>query len=113
MKIQEKSLHGALKVLEALKLTYKVIGLSGEEYGTLEVVRPKARTRRHNIFAATGYIDAIAAMAPGDVLSFRAPDGTTPEEMQKVVCSRATTLFGSGNYQTCTSGGCVEILRFA
>lgn len=113
MSIQEKALSNALKTLNALNVSYKVIGMDGAEYGNLEVVKKKARTRRHGIFSQTGYHLQIDALKVGEAAKFTPPAGTTAKEMQKPVSSRANKTFGSGNFMSSITNGQVEILRLA
>lgn len=113
MNIHDKALGNALKQLKALKLSFKIIGMDGTEYGDLEVVKKKARTRRHGIFLETGYQQTIDALAAGESAVFEPPEGTTAKEMQKPISAHAGKRFGRGNFMSTISNGRIELLRLA
>lgn len=113
MSIKDKTLQQAIKLLNALGCSYKIISAEGAEFGTLEVVKQQARTVRSRVFANTGYIQKIKAMSVGEVLTFTPPEGSTAEEMRSAVCGTAHRLLGSGNYVTSVDATTVQILRTA
>lgn len=115
MDVKTKALQQALKMLDAVGATYKVVMPSGEQYGALECVVKSGRpTRivRPNIFAKTGYIDRMKNMHSGEVEVFTPPEGADAEQMRSAVCGSAVRIFGAGNFKTSISNNCVEVLRF-
>lgn len=113
MHIQQIALSKALKSLNALNVSYKVIDNDGVEYGDLDVVKKKSRTRRHGIFQATGYQSKVDALSVGESAIFTPPEGTTAKEMQKPISARANKTFGAGNFMSTVVDGQVEIMRLA
>lgn len=114
MDVKTKAITQAARLLTAAGAQFKIIAPDGAEFGDLEVAEPKARaTRRHNVYAVTGYIQKIDAMAVGDVVTLEPP---TPEDLdgfRSAVCGSAGRAFGNGNYTTATNAGAVEVLRIA
>lgn len=111
MDIKTKAFNQAINTLKALGAQFKVIAADGQEYGELEVVVPKARTRRHDVYASTNHLAKIQAMQIGEVEVLTAPEGEDVKKFRSAVCGAAGRFFGNGNYVTSVnSDGAVELL---
>ena len=112
MDIKTKALNQALNQLKVIGCNFKVITPDGQEFGDLEVVRPRVRTRRHNVFMGTGYRETIRNMQPGDVHVFVPPEGTTAQEFHKAISSCAGDTFGriEKNHMAAVVGNTIELL---
>jgi hypothetical protein len=114
MNVVAKAAQQAITLLNALKADFKIILPTGEEYGNLEVVRPKERTRvQHNkrgsLFAI--YEPIINSMQVGDVKVVAIPEGVAPEHIRGAISGYASHHWGAGSAKTCVNDNAVEILR--
>lgn len=114
MNVVAKAAQQAITLLNALKADFKIILPTGEEYGNLEVVRPKERTRvQHNkrgsLFVI--YEPIIKSMRIGDVKAVTIPDGVAPEHIRGAISGYASHHWGAGSAKTCVTGNTIEILR--
>lgn len=111
MSMNEVALRRALVLLNTLGCQYAVVTPDGEQYGEL-VVKPPAKRRRTGIdYAATGYIEKLRAMTPGEIARIPIPPSIAPGRYQSVICSSAMRFFGKGNYITHQVDGFIEVLR--
>jgi hypothetical protein len=114
MNVVAKAAQQAITLLTALKADFKIILPTGEEYGNLEVVRPKERTRvqvnkRGSLSAI--YQPIIQEMQVGDVKVVPVPEGVGVENMRGAIAAFAVTHWGKGASKTCVTDQTVEILR--
>jgi len=113
--IQLKELLRAMNYMTAIGCKFKVITLDGEEFGDLEVVVNKPRTRaplRHKFGAIAEWyrpqLNLDAAI--GDVQTITCGTFST-EEIRSGVCSLLTKRWGKDTYITSITGDVVEVLR--
>ena len=111
MDVRTKAITQAVRLLNAAHAQFKIISENGEEFGELEIVAAKTRTRRHNVFAASGYIPKIEAMQVGDVEVLESPETEDVKKFRSAVCGCAGRVFGNGNYTTLVNGNTIELLR--
>jgi hypothetical protein len=114
MNVVAKAAQQAITLLNALKADFKIILPTGEEYGNLEVVRPKERTRvQHNKRGSLSavYLPIIQSMQVGDVMVVAVPEGISPEHMRGSMAGYANKNWGSSSAKTCITENTVEILR--
>lgn len=119
--IFQKMLASAVRNLETLEkrgyVKYKVIA-DGEEYGDLEVVPEKKRTRSSSAFPIGEVRDYVMPfiknMQPDTIVSI--PVGKyEAESLRGNACSWCSTVWGKGSYTSTVNreAGTVEIYRHA
>ena len=114
MNVVAKAAQQAISLLTALKADFKIILPTGEEFGNLEIVRPKDRTRnmKHRRGALSDiYKPFIESMAVGDVVVIPVPEGIDPLDMRGSMSAFASKNWGNGSAKTCINENTVEILR--
>jgi hypothetical protein len=115
--IQLKEFQRAVKFIDALGCTYKIITPEGDEFGTLEVKATKDRKRaplrypygeiskfyrpQLNLQAEIGEVQEIAL------------GKFTAEDIRKGVCSLLSKEWGIDTYTTNINDSAVEVLRIA
>jgi hypothetical protein len=118
--VQQQALDKALRILDALRgnVKYKVITEQGDEYGELEVVVPKKKTRQTKLHYAAYtelYKNKMQAAEIGDVLQFSHKDiaavNGTPESMRSTITAYGCHIWGKGNYTSTITDDNVEIMR--
>lgn len=116
--VQKQAAHKAIALLKVTGARYKVIFEDGTEYGDLEVVVKKKRTRvmriPHGTMAA-GYKSIIDAAQVGDVVSFPFADTDKLQVPRKsfrsAASAYASTTWGNGSYTSTCTNDAFEILR--
>lgn len=102
--LSEKVIEVALRNLRIMGCKYIVVKGDGNILieGDLELAVPKPRrhSKKINNFKATGYIDILKSMIPGDEYTFEMEGNWTAEQFQKSVSAQCYELFGTGNYRT-------------
>lgn len=114
MNVVAKAAQQAIALLTALKADFKIILPTGEEYGNLEVVRPKERTRvqmnkRGSLSAV--YLPIIESMKVGDVMTVPVPEHLVAEHVRGAMAAYVSKNWGVGSAKTCINENAVEILR--
>jgi hypothetical protein len=119
--IFQKMLNSAVKSLETLEkrgfVKFKVIA-DDEEYGDLEVVQEKKRTRSSSAFPIGTVRDYVMPfikdMRHDEIVSIPF-DKFDPESLRGNACSWCTTAWGKGTYTSTVNkdAGTVEIYRHA
>jgi hypothetical protein len=115
--IQLKELHKMLKYMTAIGCTFKVITPDGEEFGTLEVVVNKPRTRgplrRKFGVIANWYKPQLNLEAPiGEVQVIKLGEFSS-DEIRSGICSVLSKRWGKDTYTTNILAESIEILRTA
>jgi hypothetical protein len=115
--IQLKELQRAIKFIDALGCTYKIITPEGDEFGTLEVKMPKDRKRaplRYPYGEISKFYKPQLNLAAeiGDVQEI-AIGKFSSEDIRSGVCSVLSKEWGKDSYTTSTTDCSVEILRIA
>lgn len=113
--IQVRELQRAIKFIDALGCTYKIISPEGEEFGTLEV-KPQSKKRplRYpygelvNFYRPQVRLDA----AIGDVQEV-AFGKYAPDDIRSGVCSLLSKEWGNGTYTTSITNTSIEVMRTA
>jgi hypothetical protein len=113
--IQLKELQRAINYMTAIGCTFKVITPDGQEFGTLEVVvnKPKSRGPLRHEFGviARWYRPQLDLEAKvGDVQTVKCGNFST-EEIRSGVCSLLSKQWGKDTYTTNITGDLVEVLR--
>lgn len=115
--IQLKQVQRATVMFDALGIKYKLIAPDGQEFGDLEVVTPKVRTRQPNKYPHGevrswygAYIDLNAKVASVQVVPFGVYQ---PEEVRNGVTAWLSKQWGNGNYTTHVGKTGVEVMRLA
>jgi hypothetical protein len=113
--IQLKELQRAINYMTAIGCTFKVITPDGQEFGTLEVVVNKPRSRkplRYEFGAIAGwYRPQIDLEAPiGSVQTLTCGE-FSPEDIRSGVCSLLTKHWGKDSYTTNINVDLIEVLR--
>lgn len=114
MNVVAKAAQQAISLLNALKADFKIILPTGEEYGNLEIVRPKVFKRiQHNKRGTLigVYLPIIESMQVGDVRVVEVPEGINPDHMRGAMTSYTSKQWGNGSAKTCVTEKTVEILR--
>lgn len=111
-----QTIEKAVRLLEATGCEYKIIATTGEQYGRLEVVTKKHRTRNLSrpYGELTKYFEKFVKYdsAIGDVIEV--PVGTYPaEDIRSGVCAKLSAVWGKGTYVSVIEGDRVQILRTA
>jgi hypothetical protein len=114
MNVVAKAAQQAIALLNALKADFKIILPTGEEYGNLEIVRPKIYKRNQNYKRGTligVFLPIIESMEVGDVRVVEVPEGIEPDHMRGAMTGHISKRWGKGSAKTCVNGNTVEILR--
>ena len=106
MSVVTTTAEKAVSLLKALKADFKIILPTGEEYGDLEVARPK---KRNNLMPI--YVHLIEGMSVGDVNVIHAPEGVSVSNLRGAIAGYAFHRWGKGSARTCIVNNTVEILR--
>lgn len=116
--IQLQTVDRAVAFLNAAGVDYKVILPDGTEYGDLEVVVLKRRTRNQRIAHGTMtglYKQQINNAEVGDVIQVSIADiealGAKPESLRSAATAHASLTWGNGTYTSIVTDTHVEILR--
>lgn len=116
--IQLQTVDRAVAFLNAAGVEYKVILPDGTEYGDLEVVVHKKRTRVQRIAHGTMtglYKEQIKNAEVGDVIQVSIEDiealGAGVESFRSAATACASTVWGNGTYTSIVTDTHVEILR--
>jgi hypothetical protein len=114
--IQRKNLTTWATLMEKWGVQFKIILPDGTEYGALEVVVPKARTRRPGMYpfgALQAYFKPmVEKMTAGDVV--QVPCGEfDPERLRGAISAWTTTNWGKGGASTYTNKDkhAIEVMR--
>jgi hypothetical protein len=115
--IQLKELQRAIKFIDALGCSFKIITPDGEEFGVLEVKATKDRKRAPLRYAygeiAKFYKPQLNLAAEiGDVQEV-AIGKFSCEDIRSGVCSVLSKEWGKDTYTTNMTGVSVEVLRIA
>lgn len=114
MSITVKTTEQAIRLLQACKAEFKIILPTGEEFGTLEVVKKAEhkRTQRYpRGFLHDLYLPVLEPLPPGEVGVVLCPDAVDPTHMQSAICGWCSNRWGAGTYRSCVNGQSVEVLR--
>jgi hypothetical protein len=113
--IQLKELQRSINYMTAIGCTFKIITPEGEEFGTLEVVVHKPRTRaplRHRFGAISDWykpqINLDAEIGDVQVIKF---GGFLMDEVRSGVCSMLSKRWGKDTYTTNILADSMEVLR--
>ena len=113
--IQLKELHKMVNYMTAIGCTFKVITPDGQEFGTLEVVVHKPRTRgplRHKFGAIAEWykpqIDLDIEIGEVQTIKF---GEFSPEEIRSGICSLLSKRWGKETYTTNVLADAIEVLR--
>ena len=115
--IQLKELQRAIKFIDALGCTYKIITPEGEEFGVLEVKQTGGKKR-----APLRYPFGEIARFYKPQLNLQAEIGDVqeivfgkfaPEDIRSGVCALLSKEWGKDSYTTSITDTCVEVLRTA
>ncbi len=116
--IQIQAAEKAIRLLKAAGAQYKVIFDDGTEFGDLEVVTKKKRTRVCSIPSGTMaalYKSAMDNAQVGDVLSFSFTDidklGVPRKSFRSAASAYASATWGNGSYTSTWAKDAFEILR--
>ena len=116
--IQLQTVERAVAFLNAAGVEYKVILPDGTEYGDLEVVVHKKRTRNQRVAHGTMtglYKDRIKNAEVGDVIQVSIADiealGANPDSLRSAATAYASMTWGNGTYTSIITDTHVEILR--
>lgn len=115
--IQQRELERAVKFIDALGCTYKIITPDGAEFGTLEVKPAKERTRAPLRYPygelARFYKPQLNLNAEvGDVQEIQVGK-YLPADIRAGVSSILSKEWGPETYTTSIGDGVVEVLRIA
>ena len=111
--VQQRTLEGAIAVLRALKMQFKIIGPDGEEYGELVLESPKKSPRKWSVPSGyySNYVRPLMEnMQVGDVVQIPIKDYNAAQ-LGSSTSSFACRLWGNGSATYCTVDGCIEVLR--
>lgn len=118
--IQLQTVERAVAFLNAAKVDYKVILPDGTEYGDLEVVVHKKRTRTQRVAHGTMtalYKDKVRDAEIGDVIQVAIKDieavGAKTESLRSAATAYASMTWGNGTYASVITDTHVEILRIS
>lgn len=116
--VQLQTVDRAVAFLNAAGVSYKVILPDGTEYGDLEVVVHKKRTRTQRVVHGTMvalYKDKITQAKVGDVVQIAIKDieavGATVLALRSAATACASVTWGNGTYASVTTDTHVELLR--
>lgn len=115
--IQLKELQKMVTYMTAIGCTFKVITPDGQEFGTLEVVVNKPRTRgplrREFGVIANWYRPQLNLDSPvGDVQVIKFGE-FSPDEIRSGICSMLSKRWGKDTYTTHVLEDSIEVLRTA
>ena len=114
--IQRKELARCIKFIEGVGCKFKIITSDGDEFGTLEVVRPKPPAGRGPRNYPYGSISKWFRpqlnfnLAVGEVCVVDSGE-FEPDVVRSGVCSELSAKWGKDTYTTAIVGNTVEILR--
>lgn len=111
--VKTMALQRAVKILNSIGASYKIITEDGGEFGDLEVVKTTKKKNRYPFGVLRSYYGPIVSdMAVGDVRLV--PIGEyCMESIQSGICSYAGILWGNGSVMTRRDSvnNAVEVLR--